>query len=247
MSDPDPAKGTASDSSSAEGSVPPEGSQQWADGHALYEALIESLPAFAVCKDAEGRYVFVNSQFAQLLGVPKEELIGKTDFDLYPSDVAERYRREDRQVMRRGTLFEDVERSDSSDGVRFMRVRKSPVRDKSGTTIGTQAFFWDATDQQTAANETSHEREMLRTLMNSLPDHIYLKDSQGRYVMVNEAVCQALGVTASDDVVGKINLDFISGDQARQELRDDNIVLALNEALSNGTSAMRSRAWPTMA
>ncbi len=201
------------------------------DGLALYSALIESLPAFAVCKDVDGRYLCVNSKFAALLGKSAGELVGLTDFDLYPPEVAKRYRREDRTVMRHGDLFEAVEQSHANGNVCYMRVRKSPIRDAAGTIIGTQAIFWDATEQQTAANESSREREMLRTLMNSLPDYIYVKDNQGRYLMVNDAVRQALQVETEDEVVGRVNLDYVSGEQARQEMRDDNIVLSLNEPL----------------
>ncbi len=204
---------------------------QLGDGLALYSALIESLPAFAVCKDVEGHYLCVNSKFAALIGKSVADLVGKTDFDLYPPEVAKRYRKEDRIVMRHGDLFEDVERSDSNGKVRYMRVRKSPIRDAQGAIIGTQAIFWDATEQQKAANETSREREMLRTLMNSLPDYIYVKDNQGRYLMVNDAVRKALQVETEEEVVGKVNLDFVSGEQARQEMRDDNIVLSLDEPL----------------
>jgi len=61
------------------------------DTAAFYYALVENIPQYIFCKDLEGRFTFVNQRFCQLLEKPIEEIIGKTDYDFYPPELAAKY------------------------------------------------------------------------------------------------------------------------------------------------------------
>jgi PAS domain-containing protein len=65
----------------------------------FYETLVETLPQNILRKDAEGRFTFANRRFCHSIGKPLEELIGKTDFDLFPPELAAKYHRDDQRVM----------------------------------------------------------------------------------------------------------------------------------------------------
>ncbi|HAC91900.1 MAG TPA: hypothetical protein DCF63_14935, partial [Planctomycetaceae bacterium] len=73
------------------------------------DLLLEHLPVHVVQKDAAGRFTDCNQSFCQLLKLPKSEIIGKRDIDLFPTQSAEKFARDDQQVMRLGTVFDDVE------------------------------------------------------------------------------------------------------------------------------------------
>jgi PAS domain S-box-containing protein len=120
----------------------------------LYHSLVDNLPVCVIRKDRDGRFVFVNELFCQLLGRRCGDVIGRTDSDFYPLALAEKYRRDDEQVMRTGGVFASIEEHVAADGTRLhVEVRKTPVRSATGDIVGTQTIFWDVTDRITAERE----------------------------------------------------------------------------------------------
>ncbi len=129
------------------------------DSEALYSSLVENLPVQILRKDLDGRFTFANRSFCALLGRSLEEIVGKTDFDFYPEDLARKYREDDRRVAEAGSLFEDVEEYEKNGEKRFMQVMKSPVRDAAGKIVGTQAVFWDVTERREAERQLALAKE----------------------------------------------------------------------------------------
>lgn len=121
------------------------------DSEALYQSLVDSLPLYVFCKDHEGRFTFTNQRFAETLGRPTTEIVGRSDADFYPVDLAAKYRRDDLRVMERRKLFEDVEQYCQPDGEKkYVQVWKVPVFDTRNRVVGIQGVFWDVTDRRKA-------------------------------------------------------------------------------------------------
>ncbi len=118
--------------------------------HLLYLSLVENLPVYLMRKDLAGRFTFANQAFCRLLRKSLAEIQGTTDFDHYPKDMAEKYRRDDLRVAESGELFRDVEENIDGSGRHYCEVLKTQVVDSLGTVIGTQAIFWDVTDRKNA-------------------------------------------------------------------------------------------------
>ncbi|HYF00655.1 MAG TPA: EAL domain-containing protein, partial [Planctomycetota bacterium] len=98
-------------------------------------------------KDLDGRLTFVNRKFCETLGKPAEELLGKGDFDLFPVELARKYRDDDRRVIKTGQMIETVEEHAPPGKERLVvRVIKAPLRDARGYIVGVQGLFWDVTD-----------------------------------------------------------------------------------------------------
>ena len=205
----------------------------------LYASVLENLPAFIVCKDLEGRFVYVNDQFAKREGLTVNEILGKTDYELYGAERADRYRAEDKRVMDSGVLFEDVEETVDGDSSTYLQVRKAPLRDFEGNLIGIQAIFWDVTRRQLAENKSAAEHRMLRTIMDHLPDHIYVKDTNGRYIIVNEATKTALGADSVEQTRGMTSADFLSPDFGERQKIDDWRVLQSQKPLLDREDKLR--------
>ncbi len=75
----------------------------------LYHSLVDNLPQNMFRKDVSGRVTFVNQRYCQEMGKSREELIGKTDFDLFPANLAEKYHRDDQRIIESRKPFEAVE------------------------------------------------------------------------------------------------------------------------------------------
>jgi len=119
------------------------------DAESLYRSLVEHLPQCIFRKDPEGRFTFVNGHFCALLGKTEAEILGKTDFDLFPRDLAERYRQDDLGIFESGKNFEAVEENELPDRPRTMvQVLKTPVRDAAGGVVGVQGILTDITKQK---------------------------------------------------------------------------------------------------
>ena len=120
------------------------------DSEALYSSLVETLPVQVLRKDLEGHFTFANQSLCGLLHLPMEEIVGKTDFDFYSRELAQKYRKDDQWVARTGKLFEDEEKNEKDGQSCIVHVMKSGVYDAEGKIVGTQAIFWDVTARKRA-------------------------------------------------------------------------------------------------
>ncbi|MBI3851781.1 MAG: SpoIIE family protein phosphatase [Verrucomicrobia bacterium] len=129
------------------------------DSESLYHSLVENLPQNILRKDLSERFTFANQRFCQTLGRPLEEIIGKTDYDFFPPELAAKYQQDDRQVIATGKMFETVEEHQPPGKEKlYVQVMKTPIYDAQGKIIGLQGIFWDIT-----ARKQAEERERLAT------------------------------------------------------------------------------------
>jgi PAS domain S-box-containing protein len=120
-----------------------------AASEAFYHTLVETLPQNIFRKDLQGRFTFANGRFLGEMKRSLDGVVGKTDFDFFPQQLAERYRRDDQAVIRTGTPFETVEEHVKPGGEKiYVQVMKTAVYDDRGTVIGTQGMFWDVTEKK---------------------------------------------------------------------------------------------------
>lgn len=104
---------------------------------AFFTSLLASVPDLIFMKNSEGVYTTCNDMFARFARRSPAEIIGGTDFDFLPSELCERFREQDRQVMSMGRSLTYGQRVDHPDGGQCMlETVKSPVFSKSGACIG---------------------------------------------------------------------------------------------------------------
>ena len=129
----------------------------------LYHSLVETLPQNIFRKDLEGRFTFVNQQFCKMLGRTREEIVGKTDFDFFPQELAEKYQRDDRKVTAMGKTYDTVEENKppGATGKLYVQVVKTPLYDAAGNIIGLQGIFWDITEQREAEEKIRRVNALL--------------------------------------------------------------------------------------
>jgi PAS domain S-box-containing protein len=140
---------------------------------AFYHSLVESLPQNIFRKDLDGRFTFANAKFCTEIGTTLHQLVGKTDSDFFPPDLALKYRADDLRVIDTGKSFEVIEEHVTPHGeTLYVQVIKTPVYDAAGRVIGTQGIFWDITEKYRAeehlrkayAELAAKEAELVRTM-----------------------------------------------------------------------------------
>ena len=115
---------------------------------ALYHSLVDRLPINVTRKDRDGRITYVNQPFCDLVGRSREDLLGKTDYDLFPQELADKYLQDDRVVLETGKSFHAIEENRDDNRISYFEVWKVPVRDASGVAVESQAVFWDVTQRE---------------------------------------------------------------------------------------------------
>ena len=132
---------------------------------AYLRAMLDNFPFLVWLKDVEGHFLAVNESFAQSCNrASPREVVGLTDFDVWPKELAQRYIDDDRSVMatRRQKY---VEEPIVSQGVpRWSETFKTAVLDKNGQVLGTTGFARDITERQQLEEERRVQREQLRAL-----------------------------------------------------------------------------------
>jgi PAS domain S-box-containing protein len=196
------------------------------NSEALYYSLVQSLPISVLRKDVHGRFTFGNQRFCDGLGRPLEQIVGRTDHDFYPPDLADKYARDDRRVMETGEVFEDVEGHQRPDGQRlYVQVFKVPIYDFKGAVVGTQGVFWDVTARRHAEEELQHTaRELARSngdlqqfasvVAHDLQEPLRTVTS---YCRLLQRRCQGRLDSGAEEFVGYI----VDGATRMQELLDD--------------------------
>lgn len=113
------------------------------------EAILSNISDIAWLKDRESRFIVVNEQFGRSCGVPAPDLVGKTDLDIWPRDLALRYRADDQEVMRtrrRKRVEEPL--ADREGNIKWIETIKSPIFNEHQEVIGTTGIARDITERR---------------------------------------------------------------------------------------------------
>ncbi|MEW6303052.1 MAG: PAS domain S-box protein [Verrucomicrobiota bacterium] len=158
-----------------------------------FRAFMDHTLTEAFIKDAEGRYVYVNHAMESLVGMPASEIIGKTDFDLWPADFARQFRQHDVEVLGTGHPINIVESATVNDRrVRHWLVSKFPLHDAAGRSyLGGIAV--EITDRLRAEQTLTRERQLMKAVLDNAQAAILACDSRGALTLSNKTAQQWLG------------------------------------------------------
>jgi PAS domain S-box-containing protein len=174
------------------------------DAEAMYRSFAEGLPIHLVCKDRDGRFTFANGLFCRELGRTLPEIVGKTDFDFFSKELAEKYRADDRRVEESKRVLQTVEENRLPSGERrYVEVLKAPVLNAAGAVNG----------QESEARN--------RAILEAALDCIITIDQEGRIIEFNPAAEATFGYRR-DEIVGRDLMQTLfppsAGDRQRESL-----------------------------
>jgi PAS domain S-box-containing protein len=169
---------------------------------ALHHALVENFPQNIFCKDVEGKFTFVNQQFCRTEGKSLEAILGKTDFDLYPPKLAQKYWKDDQHVLETGEILDMVEAHQTPEGeILYVQVIKTPIYDANDQIVGVQGIFWDITERKQAEHVLKESEQRYRALFERTNDAVFLLNMEGVHLAVNQRAADMLGYT-QDEIIG---------------------------------------------
>ncbi|HVU08636.1 MAG TPA: SpoIIE family protein phosphatase [Verrucomicrobiae bacterium] len=140
------------------------------NSESLYHSLVETMPQNVFRKDLHGRFTFANQQYCDHYHCKLEDILGKTDYDFFPKELAEKYELDDKRVLETGQTYEITEEHHPLGQEKtYVQVVKTPLYNAEGKIIGLQGIFWDITEKIRAEEqirktsaELTRSREELR-------------------------------------------------------------------------------------
>ncbi len=173
------------------------------------QALIDAMPDSLWIKDANSRFIVANKTTASenSLASPAD-LIGKTDFDLFAPDLARQFFDIEQKIIQSGQPIIDMEEDvvDAS-GKKWRTTTKVPLRNDKNEVVGLVGISRDITELKTKRIE-ANERISLQTLIDVVPDYLWVKDIESHFLVVNKALTVDAGLPTTGDLLGLCDHDI---------------------------------------
>ena len=178
--------------------------------HNLLRTLIDNLPDYVFTKDTESRFIITNAAHLRVLGAKTlEEVVGKTDFDFFSRELAEQYYAAEQEVFRLNQTLTDLEEFTIGPDMRgqWLLTTKVPLRDSDGSPVGLVGISRDITKMKLAEEALQESEQLLRSVIDTSPNCIFVKDRGARYTLVNRAIAELYGTTP-EDMLGKTDQEL---------------------------------------
>jgi|GEM_PF-550952 len=185
----------------------------------------ESIDAIFLADAETGILIDCNKAAARLVGREKSEIIGQHQSILHPpSEIINGQSRtflEHKKAKQGQTLESQV--ITKSGEVRDVEIKASVFEIEDQKVV--YALFHDVTEQKRIEAELAKERNLLRVLLDTTPDHIYYKDRDSRFILMSKSQAERFGLSDPKEAIGKTDFDFFTEEHARPAFEDEQRII----------------------
>jgi len=174
-------------------------------------SVVDNIPDMIFIKDAHNlRFVRLNPAAERILGFSMEELLGRSDYDLFPELQADFFTGKDREVLQTGKVVSIPEEEVESKhhGTRVLRTTKVPILDDAGRPAYLLGIAEDITEAWKARQALQDTETRFRTLFNSAPEFIFVIDNEGKILLTNRYAVEHSGFAESEIIGSNIRQFF---------------------------------------
>lgn len=167
----------------------------------LLDSLINSIPDLIFYKDKQSVYIGGNKAFEEYAGRSMKDIIGKTDFDMFPKETAEFFREKDRKILEEIRALSNEEWIEYPDGRRvLLDTLKTPYYSPNGTVLGLIGVSRDITKMKKAEDDLKESEKRYRRIFEESKDVIFVSTKEGRFLDMNPAGLQLFGYSSLEDI-----------------------------------------------
>lgn len=203
---------------------------QLREAEVKYRTLIEQLPAITYLVEfgEVNKTIYISPQVETLLGFTPSEWLNDVDLwvkQLHPDDREQVYM-EIKAKDARGQPLHQEYRMLAKDGrMVWFRNQSALIRDDNGQVRYSLGVMYDITEYKRSEKALDEERNLLRTLIDNIPDFVFIKDTENRFVINNLAHIRLLGATTQNELFGKTDFDIFPEELAAQYCADEQTVI----------------------
>jgi PAS domain S-box-containing protein len=206
-----------------------------------------------VLVDEQGYVVEWNQGAEQIFGLKAYEALGRPVWDIQFQTAPKEQARSELRTQFRASFQEFLE---TGEAPWLNKLLEQNVRRTDGTLKYVQALIFpietdrgfmassiirDVTERRRAEEELARERNLLRTLVDNLPDLVYVKDTGSRFVLANAETARVMGAKAPDELIGKLDSDFYPQEIAEQYYADEQLIIRRGRPLANKEEPLLNR------
>jgi len=172
---------------------------------ALLQSFLDFSPVALYAKDLHGRHVLVNQFIAQSFGLNPEEIVGKTDEEVYARqgmrdmvNLANSAAHEQEVIDRQEPVVREVSHPHLGSVPRVYLDTKFPIYDDTGRIVGIGGVAVDITERRQAEADLAASRDLLQGFIDYLPAAVYVKDMERRFILLNQRAAAYAGYTKEE-------------------------------------------------
>lgn len=193
---------------------------------------IEQTADGIVITDTKGTIQYTNPAFTTITGYSANDMVGQNPRILKSGAQDAGFYQSMWNTVLSGNIWHGELINRRKNGTSYVEEMSiAPVRDGTGAITNFVAINQDVTERKRAEEALSQERSLLRTLIDNLPDYVYVKDTEGRFMIANAGVARLIGVAEGQDLLGKSNFDFFPNELAAQYRRDEQEVIRSGQSM----------------
>lgn len=174
------------------------------ESEARFRAIVDHSPGLVFLKDLEGRYVLVNRQYERTLHRSCDDIVGKTDEELFPAEQAAVFRANDRKVLDAGMALEFEEVALQDDGLHTSIVFKFPLRKEDGEPYAICGITTDITNRKRMEEALRQAEEKYHSIFDNAVEGIFQTTPDGQYLSVNPALARMYGYDSPEDLIRSV-------------------------------------------
>ncbi len=188
--------------------------------HEVYQ-IFDQMPMNVFVRDSEGQFKYINRSYEEFHNVKNEDIIGKTILDVFP-DNSNKFIKNDVEVIREGEMMSSEESFELDSGTVTFTVRKFPISDIQGNTIAVAGIDLDITEQKQAEKQIVDQLTFTESLLDAVPNPIFVKDVDLRFTAINRSYEEAFGIRR-EDYIGTLtrDADYVTKEVSGAWERDD--------------------------
>lgn len=209
----------------------------------LLQSILDNTSNPVFIKKLNGEYLLINKNFGELFGTTNERIIGKTDYDFLPKEIAEMYRNSDLEVAKKLTELKSEETIEQKDGIHTYIAVKFPLYDATGRIYAIGGISTDITERK----KLEDSLRATDAFFNMSFD-IFTVAKNDHFIKINAAFTNTLGYTQQDlDEIKFMDLthpeDRATSDEVLAEIRKGKTVISFKNRVRHKDGSYRWLDW----